>query len=113
MARNLEFNWKEFIPKWDGNDKDKDPISVEIRSMKYVDVEAIKPILETVSNKDNTGTLKNVFLGNVRNCKNLSLDGKPLNDAQQFWDHAPFELTIEISNKIIEISNMGKSDEKN
>lgn len=115
MARDIKVSWITFVPTWDGNDKDKDPISVEIRPLTYI---AMNDVIASGQGKALNGQSdehllsERMFCKNVKNCKNLSVNGKNILTGEDIWGKAPFALTSEILNYLTQQSQLDIDEKK-
>jgi hypothetical protein len=113
--------WTTYVPEFDGNREDDDPISAEILplSVRESRVNAAKITAERVKGfrgkiRTNQAEISTeVFVKHVRNIRNLSVGGKPVTTAEELLDTNLLELVGEIEEAINNISILSEGDIKN
>ena len=101
-----KLEWHRYVPRWDGNDKEENPISLEIHPLSLIELTKYGQI------KINEMELgKKMFLDNVKNITNLKCNGKEVTKSEELWDIGILALINEITQAILDISKL-QDDEK-
>lgn len=121
MARNIKrLDWHLYIPKWDGNDKEIDPISLEIHPLSHRELSKYVNLSDDLKNKSpemNLEISKKIFVDNVRNVKNLKINDASITDSEPLWDFGISDpstslLINEISAAILDLSKLQDHEKK-
>lgn len=115
MARNIKkLDWHLYIPKWDGNDKDENPISVEVHPLNHFELQKYGKASEEAK-KDPEYTLnlaKKMFVDNVRNIKNLKVNDVSIETSDALWNLGISQIMNEISECILDLSKLQEHEKK-
>ena len=114
-------DWVTYVPSWLGNREDDNPITVEIHpltmreSSSYAEMIVSTPRAGFRSQmKDNSvKVFRRQFIDNVRNIKNLSLNGRPITSGEELWDSPFTDLITEIAEAMNSISTLTEGMVKN
>lgn len=123
MSKDYSLNngWVMFVPEFDGNRDDDEPITVEIKPMTVREAKMIasRIIAERVKgyrNKVKTNQAEvsqEIFTKHVRNIRNLSVNGTPVTSAEQLLESNLIELVNEIEEAVNDVSILNGGDVKN
>lgn len=114
-------SWTTFVPEFDGNREDDDPITVEIKPLTVRETRknASKITAERVKgyrNKVRTNQAEistETLIRHVRNIKNLRFNGKQVTTGEELLDTGLMELAGEIEDAINDASILSEGDIKN
>lgn len=122
MAKNYATTageWVEYVPEFDENREDDDPITVEIQPMTVREAQRrsgnvkAKPMSGGGIRTNSTEIRQETFCTHVRNIRNLMVAGEPVTTAEQLLGTGLGELVAEIEDAIVNISRLDEGDAKN
>lgn len=115
MARDIKkLEWHHFIPKWDNQHLEKDPISVEIHPLSQTELSKYGRMSEALkkNNENYANDLsKKMFVENVRNVCNLKINGNEIITGESLFDSGITQLINEVTEAMLDISKL-QDDEK-
>lgn len=111
-------DWVEFVPEFDDNREDDEPITVEIKPMS---VREVQRQAGNVRAKPGHGGIRTnaakirqeTFAGHVRNVRNLRVGGHDITTAEDLLETGLNALVAEIEDAITDISKLSEGDVKN
>ncbi len=111
-------DWVEYVPEFDDNREDREPITLEIKPMSVREVQRQSG---NVRAKPGHGGIRTnaveirqeTFLSHVRNVKNLKVGGKMIETAEDLLETGLNALVGEIEDAITNISRLSEGDVKN
>lgn len=117
MARDIKkLEWHRYIPKWDDQDKDENPIEMELHPLSQSDLSQYGRIGELLKKKNQDSYVselsKKMFVDNVRNIKNLKCNGVEIKDSEALWNLGISQLINEINEAILDISKLQEDEKK-
>jgi len=111
-------NWITYVPEFDGNRLDDDPITVDIKPLTVreaqktggnVTAKRVKGGFRTDAADINLRT----FVSHVRNIRNLSINGKVVTRPEELLETGLHELVGEIQEALTDASMLSEGDVKN
>ena len=121
MARNYSYidDWVTYVPDYEGNRNEKDPITVEIKPLTVR--EAQRRAKNVTARRVKGGGIQSdtieinqkTFVSHVRNIQNLSANGQPITAAEELLDTPLNTLVAEIDEAMTELSTLNEGDVKN
>jgi len=112
-------DWITFVPDFEGNREEKNPVTVEILPLTVRDARRQSRGIVAKRVKGGGFTTnqaeigERMFLSHVKNITNLSENGKPINTAEKLLDSHCIELVNEIEEAINDVSILNEGDIKN
>ena len=111
--------WIKYVPEFEGNRDDKNPVTVEVLplTVRGVRSQTKGMVVKRIKGggiKSNQADLgEKSFLSHIRNIENLSEEGKPITTAEELLDSHWVELANELEEVITDISMLNEGDIKN
>ena len=108
-----------YVPEFDGNRDDKDPITVEIRPQTVREAQQRSGSISARRVKGGgfqTSAVKinqETFKAHVQNIKNLSFNGTPVTTAEELLNTPLHDFVDELNEAISDISMLNEGDVKN
>jgi hypothetical protein len=111
-------DWMVYVPEFDDNREDREPITVEIKPMTVREVQRMSGNVRAKPGHGGVRTnaaeiRQETFLGHVRNVKNLKVGGKMIETAEDLLGTGLNALVGEIEDAITNISRLSEGDIKN
>ena len=122
MPLKLDFDeWTPYVPVYGGNRELSEPMSVEVRALRYGDVlryaEAIRAARltggERAGREAEGEVQRRQFCENVRNVLGLVLNGREVAGPEEVYDRAPFGLVRELLSVMEDVSMLSEGERKN
>ena len=112
MARDIKkLEWMTYVPKWEGNDKEENPISLEIHPLGFIELTKYASMINGSSGSE-IELGKKMVIENVRNVKNLKCNGKDITHGQEIWDLGILALINEVAQAILDLSKLQDNEKK-
>lgn len=121
MAFNIVTQTKQFIPKWNDNDKNTNPITVNLKPLNTKSYWQIMAICQSIQDNQNINpneipeiieNLRPIFQKNIESISNLTIDNKQMQSGDIVNYPALIELMTEIMFELINISSFTDKDKK-
>lgn len=110
MARDIGYpDYIEYIPKWDGQDKEENPIKIKIKILSYNDI--LKYGSEN-ENLDKYNVAKKMFCESVISIENLKFNGKEIKKGEDLWKLGKQGLIEEVNKQIFKESSLSEIEKK-
>jgi hypothetical protein len=112
-------DWITYVPEYDGNRREEDPITVEIKALTVAESRAVsKGVIATRTKGGGfqTNAAENnmrLIRSHVRNIRNLRVNGVDITTIEELEDTVLTELLGEIEEAVTDISVLSEGDVKN
>ena len=121
MAKDYSFKdgWISFLPAFDGNRDDKNPITVDILPLKVSEAQrrsgndTAKRVKGGGFQTDSAKISQTIFKTHVVNITNLTVNGKPITTGEELLDTMLHDLVDEIDGAMKDMSILNEGDLKN